>query len=503
MTDYVPAKTSLSRVFLIEGRARPDHNPAYQTAVRAQSPSKNFGDVTRIEAPDSQNYGKFVEIGRIRGEEERATLTLEGRYALDLRSELLRLARKGCAVDVQVHFGQCEDPSAFNNFVKDLILEDVLLVNYEGDDLGALQSGDDSAVNERTELSAKEMYEITPLSFAERAEDVMTNEGIDVVICDDVSCGDCADESDGCKKVFALTKAAGGSAGTPADIVYTLDGGQNFYAHDIDSLSAAEEPNALACLGDYVVVVSVASLSLHYAPKADFKAGTGDPVFTEVATGFVVGKGPQDIWSIGQKAFIVGRGGYVYMTTDPTGGVSVLDAGIATLDNLRSVHALSKTFAVAAGENGSVIFTEDGSIWKAVTLKPVGAGVHINTIKAKNKKEWWIGTSNGRTYYTLDQGVSWTEKAFPGSGAGVVYDIVMATDSVFYLSHATAAPLGRLLSSFDGGHSWVVLPNKVGILPDADRFTAIAACTADPKMLVAVGLAGNAADGIVLVGDMK
>ena len=46
MSDFIPAQTGLSRVFIIEGRARPDHVPEYQSCMRAQALSKSFGDVT-------------------------------------------------------------------------------------------------------------------------------------------------------------------------------------------------------------------------------------------------------------------------------------------------------------------------------------------------------------------------------------------------------------------------------------------------------------------------
>jgi hypothetical protein len=500
--EMIAAQTGNSRVFLIENRARVDHKPSYESFMRAQAPSKGFGDVTKIEAPDPLNYGKFREIGRIRGEDERASITLEGRYAADLRSTMLRLANKGCAVDIQVHFGVCDPPDQFNTFLKDLILEDALIVNWEADDLGALGSADQAVVNERIEVSAKLIYDIIPLGFGEKAEDIMTNEGIDVVICDDISCGDCTNESDGCQRVYILTKAAGGSPSTPADIVYSIDGGLNWYAHDIDTLAAAEEPNALACVGDYLVVVSTASLSQHYALKEDFKAGVGDPAFTEVATGYVAGKGPRDIFSLGTKAWVVGAGGYVYLLEDATAGVTVQDAGAATVDNLNAIDALSSSFAVAVGNSGTVIYTKNGTTWQAATVRPTGAGVHLNTVLVKSKNEWLVGSAAGRLYYTLDAGESWTEKAFPGSGSGVVQELKKASDSIFYMSHTTSAPKGRLLASFNGGYDWIVLPQDSGVIQDSDRYTAIAACVSDPHLLVATGLDGGGSDGIVIVGEM-
>lgn len=489
-------QSSKSRVFLIEGRARPDHIPSYQSCLRMTGISRGYGDIERIECPDPASYGKFVEVAEIRGAAERATTSLEGRYALELISQLLNLANQGCAFDVQLHMGECTDPSNFNLFKKAVVMESAYVTSYSTEDMGALTSGDNAAVNETAEISAKEIYEILPMTFAEQAASVITNEGLDIVIADSISCGECTQSSDGCSKIFVLTAAAGGSPSTPADIVFTINR-STWYAHDVDSLLTAEAPNGLDQLAGYLVVVSQASGSLHYAALTEFNGYT-DPTWTEVSTGFVAGRGPRQIWSTGQYAFIVGAGGYVYGADEPTGGVDVLDAGSATTDDLNAVHGLSAEFAVAVGNSGAVIYTENGTQWSAVA-RPVGNGVHLRTVWVKNKNEWWIGTSTGRLYYTLNKGVTWTEQTFPGSGTGRVDSLVFAKDSIAFLAHATTVPRGRILRSYDGGRSWTVMPES-GSMPASDRVNALAVCN-DANMVAGAGLADNGSDGFIVLGQ--
>jgi hypothetical protein len=494
-----PAKTGQSRVFFIEGRARGDHSTAYQSCLRMTGISWGQGDITKIECPSDSQFDEFDEVGKIKGAKDRVTTSLEGRYPLEVKSEVLRLVRKGCSVDVQLNLGDCTDPRESNKFKKKLIFEEVDFTNFTTEDLGALASGDRAAINETGEISAKDVYEIVPLAFAERAGNLVTNEVLDVVMCDTVSCGECEDESDGCQKIFAISKAAGGSPGTPADLLYSLDGGKTFYAHDIDSLDAVDDPDELDCLGSYIVVVSADSCSLHYALKSEFD-GVTDPDFTETLTGFVAGGCPQAIKSVGNYAFIAGFGGYIYGTSDPTAGVDVLDAGVATADDLFAVDALDEFFAVAVGENSAIVKTENGSTWAAVG-GPTGLGVTYHTIALKSETEWWIGASNGNLYATYDGGLTWNVQAFPGSGSGVVYFVTFATDSIMYLAHQTAATKGRILRSYDGGNTWVVLPESTGTLPANDKINALAACTLDPNMVVGVGLADNATDGFIVVGE--
>lgn len=499
-TSFDALKTAYTRVFLVEGRARGDHKPSYESGFRMTAVSQAYGDVTKIENPDPYRYGKYVEIGEIRGASERVTTSLEGRYAMNLRSTLLELAKANCAVDVQLHIGKCTDPSAFNAFEKAVIIENAFLTNWATEDLGNLASGDEAVVNETADVSGKDVYEVLPMSFGEKASSIVTNEILKAALCDYASCGDCEDESSGCEKVYAISKAAGGSPGTPPDVVFTIDGGTTWYAHDIDTLTSAQDPTDIGCLGSYVIVTSNVANSISYALKSQID-DLIDPAWTEITTGFVTGGEPNCISVKGGKAYIGGDAGYVYLCEDPTVGVTALSAGAATVDDLLDIDALSETFVVAVGRNGQVIYTENGESFARATALPVGVGINLNCVAVKNESEWWVGTSTGRLYYTLDGGGSWTEKSFTGSAAGRVDDIKFATDSVVYMAHATATPAGRILRSYDGGYSWLVTPERTGAtIPSNDRINALVVCAEDPNWVVGVGLADNGSDGFVVVG---
>jgi hypothetical protein len=391
----------------------------------------------------------------------------------------------------------------FNEFDKAIVLEGVQLSNFGTDDLGALSSDENAVVNENVDISASTLYEILKLQFSNKTPDIVVNEVLDVVICDSVACGECASESDGCEKIYAITEAAGGSPVTLPDIVFSLDGGTTWYSHDIDSVTGSSEPNALDCVGDYVVVVSDTGLCLHYVAKEDLNA-TEDPTFTKVTTGFVNAKGPRAISSYGQGAFLVGSGGYVYlMSNDPSEGVTVLDAGLATSGNLKAVDALDENFAVAVDDDGAVIKTENGTDWVATEGRPFNAelNVALNCVAVKSMYEFWVGSSHGKLYYTTDGGKTWTEKGFNGSGYGSVKDVVFSTPSVGFIAHASSTPRGRILRTYDGGYSWSVLPEAEGqSMPLSDAFNALAVCSQNPNFVVGVGLADDATDGIIVVG---
>ena len=494
------ALTGYSRVFLIDGGARPDHTPSYESCLKAGGPDQSFGTVESVECPDPNAYGKFVVMASLRGAAGRATMDVTGRYARDVVSKLLEIGRRGCRVDLQVHFGACTDPSVFTTFDKILVLEDALIENWSAGDLGALASDENAAVDEVASLSAAEMYEVLPLNLVERAQSVVTNEVLDVVICDASSCGECEDESTGCQYIYAISTAAGGSPGTPGDIIHSGDGGAVWYADDIDSLATAESPSAVGCLGDYVVVVSNASGSQHYALKSEIDTVGLDELWTEVLTGYVGGGEPNDCWGIGGVLFVVGDGGYIYLCEDATAGVTVLDAGAATADDLRCVHAYSELLAVAGGDNGAIVFTEDQSSWAATTASPIAGGVRINAVWCLSELVWMIGASNGELWYTLNQGTTWTLISDMGAA---IYDISFSTDSIGYVAYATATPRGGIRRTYAGAESttFKILPEGSSTIAVNDRINALATCPEDPNFVVGVGLADDDADGFIVVGS--
>jgi len=492
---HKPLKTGFTRVFLIEGRARPDHSPAYVSTLKLMSVSQGFGDVTKIEIPDGDEYGKFKEVDRVRGSVERATTSLVGRYAAQVKSTLLKLAKQGCPSDVQCHIGECSDPSSFNTFTKAIILEDALVTTWSTEDLGALSSDEQAKVDETAEVSATDVYEVLPLSYSIKAGDLITNEIVAGTLSDSVSCGDCNEESDGCEKFYLLTKSAGGSAGTPADIVFSVDKGANLFAHDVDTLTT-EEPDDLAVIGSYLVVVSNEAGSLDYALVSEFDAQGTDPTFTQVTTGIVTGKEPNAIWSVGQKAFAVGDGGYIYFTDDPTGGVSVLEAGELKGDDFNCVHALDEYTAIVGGNNGALLATIDRINW---SVKTAPVAENILTVWMQSDNEWQVGTAGGKVYHTINSGDTWTRVTrIEGATPSAINSIRFSTRSVGYMGGVVSSK-GYIWRTFDGGYSWV---RESGYTAN-DSVNVVLACADDPDFVVGGGLADDAVDGIAIIGSSQ
>lgn len=495
--DYNLALASHTRVFLMEGGAGPSHPPVYKALARATSPSVPFGDTTPIRLPDPDKYGAFVNAGKIIGAADLATINLEARMTREL-SEYLRVAQAICEFDIQVHYGLCQNPLDFNGgFDKVLALGKARVTTYSTGDQGAFEPGDDAPIVETLAISLEEYYEIGKIAPEELAGTQIVQEVAGLVICDSRQCGECGIPSNGCERLFVVTKSHGGSPGLPAEVIFTEDGGSTWTETNVTTLAATEDPTGVACVGQYLVVISNESLSLHYASILDLLEGTA--TWTEVTSGFVSTKGPNAIFSLGQSFnWLVGNGGYIYFADNITSAVTVQSSGGATVQNLNAIDGFDNLNLVAAGASNVVLVTDNGGQTWSLVVGPA-VGVALNAIAMLNKNTWFVGTANGKLYYTENSGRTWTEKAFPGNGAGQVRDIKFVSSMVGYMAHDTATPMGRILRTIDGGYSWYVLPESTTLsFPANDKIGRIAACSDDINVVYGGGLGDNGTDGFLV-----
>lgn len=485
-------------MFSIEDAAGPGNPYRFQGYWRAGGISFDQGDITRAYAPSAQQRGKWDTIGKFRGEPGNPGLEILARFSTD-RSDLLRLTNKGCDVDIQVHIGKCSDPQDYTDgWEKVLILENALPTTYGTDELGAMEPGDEGIVNETVPFEGEEYYEVLRLSFQAQGSAQVAREVVGIYVCDAVQCGSCGVTSDGCQIALAVTNSGGGSPGLLSEVLYTKDGGSTWNDVDLNSISASNQPNDIACVGQNVIVVSATDLSIHYADLSDLVTDESH-TWTEVTTGLVVGGGPRAIFSNDPThTWIVGNGGYIYFASDPTSGVEVQDAGSAAVtEDLYAVHGISELVVAAVGDNNTIVVTRNGGdTWEAVTGP--SAGVDLRSIWMRSSREWLVGTAAGTLYYTRDEGASWNAKAFTGSGDGTVHDIKFATRSVGYMAHERDGA-GHILRTINGGYSWKRMPEGGRTFPTNDRINKIALC-GDPNIVYAGGLGADGTDGIIVKG---
>jgi len=484
------------RLFTIQFRAGPGHVPTYQALSKAGAVDFPQGDVTKIEAPSSYTYNRWDQIAMFQGSADRVTLPVMMRMQ-DSRSVLLFLSRLRCPLDIQVHFGDCEDPRDFDfGWKKILVFEDGLFTTYGTGDLMAMEGDEQGTIDEEAEISARDVYEILRMTFLEVAKDLVSEEIIAVSVCDNPTCGDCGSPSDGCSVVMAVSDPATSSPGVLPQVIATADGYATSLERWITTFAIGEHASDATCVGKYLVVISEDGEDIHYAETADIL--NEEETWTAINTGFVVGSGPTAIWSDGPNdTWMVGLNGYIYHTSDPTSGVTVQDAGAATTENLLDVSGWNNEIVVAVGAANAFVYTLDGATWTAGTGPDVAAPDLIS-VALRSEKEWWVGTDDGALYVTIDYGEHWTEITGLKGTPTQVDVIVWASDTVGFVATRHAGPAGQVQRTISGGNTWYIMPETEGAtIPANDYINALAVCEREVNVLFIGGLSDGAVDGFL------
>jgi hypothetical protein len=410
--------------------------------------NESFGAVNPIYARDPLRQEGWVIIGRTREQPELPTATLT---LMEKIGYVPRNLGNQCPFNLYLPIGPCgnlADPT--NGWdVLTIIGGAVAETRDRGERL--TQEGD-NALTDAYALKISETYDIGQLAFGEQVGPQVDREVLDLAWGGGVQCGGCGPQDDGSTRLYILTSSSGaGSPGLQAEVIYVqrdpTTGAITTFEYPLTYLSTSEQPSFLDVMGNYVVVGSNDAGSIAYAEINPITGRLGS--FTEVTTGIVAGKEPNDIYVANPfEAWVVGDGGYIYKLTDPTAGVSVLNAGSTTTNNLNRIHGEGQTI-VAVGASATVVISSNrGESWALSSASPGAAA--LKAVQVKDRYHYWVGGSS--RYYTLDGGASWTEKAI--TGASTITDLLFVTPEVGYTLYNTGSA-ARLQATFDGGSRWL------------------------------------------------
>jgi photosystem II stability/assembly factor-like uncharacterized protein len=412
----------------------------------------------------------------------------------------------GCPSNFYEGVGVCKRPDDFINGWSDF----VKIYSYARPDsksesgLTTQESDDASMTSLPAECTA--IYKIGAFLFGEKGAGEVEREVVGLVWGGGIDCGACGPGDNGTSRLYAVTKSSGAaSPGTPAEIVYTVNGGATFAQQNITGMGGTVDPTGIAIAGNTLIVLDTTGNGYWFA---EINQLTGVPgTWTNVTAGFVASKQPTDIFVAGaSELYFSANGGYIYKSTDVASGVTVLDAGNVNTSNYQRIHGLDDALVVV-GDSGKIVKSGNrGQTWANVTLSPTSATVRA--VLVLDEYRYWIGTSGGKVYYTADGGETFTEVTLPGGALTVIDDIVSATDEVLHISARTATPTGRLITSWNGGQKWAssaVVTQRIQNFPTASRFNRIAVPrtgqpTTDSNTIALGGLSGGGTDGILELG---
>lgn len=489
------ATNDLARVFLFPtGVNACNVRPVYGDCFSVDGLTQDNGDVTRIECPDPTQYGKFREMGVIRGEKGRLTTTLSRRMIIEEIAQLRKLFDEDCPFDAHLHWGVCTDPTAFNQYAAAWVLRDVYVTNWSTDPVVALQSGDRNPVNESIDVSAGDFYQIlATLRYTARAATLTTDPVVDLAICGFKSCGgDACPPSNGCDKVYAISDAC--------QLFVSLDGGGTWNEIAVTCPGdPAETPVGVTCLGDYVVIVTAEG---SYIYDLRNNLDLDDASWASVQGAITVGT---DGNPIGIHTVFTSTGPVALIYTD-TGRIFALDSNLnLTLQNDEVAadaainNMASGSGVIVAALDGGVVMVNSNGIWSQTANAPTATDLH--SVVVKTAKNWYVGGEDGELWCTADGGCTWAQVVFPESAepGTVVTDMAMSNTHVLWMAAG-----GRIYRSIDGGSSWVIEPNDSSpgcriAAAELGTVSKVVACTHDPNRIMGVGTADTA--GLIVLGE--
>jgi len=412
----------------------------------------------------------------------------------------------GCPNNFYEVVGPCKRPDDFINGWSDF----VKIYSYGRangkNETGNTTQEDDNASMTEVEFAFAAIYKIGALLFGEKAAPEVEREVVDVVFAGGIDCGGCGPADNGSSRIYAVTKSSGAaSPGTPAEVIYSVDGGLTWAQQNITGLGGTVDPTGIEIVGNTLLVLDTAGNGYWIA---DINTLTGVPgTWSNVTTGFVASKQPNDIYVVSpNEVYFAANGGYIYKSTDIASGVTVLDAGNVNTSNYQRIDGEDDTIVVV-GDSGKIVKSSNrGATFANVTLSPTSATVRA--ILVLDDFRYWIGTSGGLVYYTINGGETFAPQTLPGGTLTVIDDIVAATDEVIHIAARTSTPTGRVISSWCGGQKWASSASNTQRLqnvPTASRFNRIAVprtgqATTDSNTIALGGLSGGGTAGILELG---
>lgn len=215
----------------------------------------------------------------------------------------------------------------------------------------------------------------------------------------------------------------------PVDVVRNVETGRN------RSFLGAIVVGALP----WFVIAGLLVGAFTIRPGGIAKAVAPPPISAQDHFYDVAHPGPDVLWMVGMLGKIV---------RSEDGGQSWVEQRSMTKRNLQSIAAWNPREAVAVGDNGIVLVTQDGgNTWKKETTPRSKISNKFMRVRIlKNGTAWIVGTM-GAVLESTDHGHTWARRV-------PVHD-VSRMDIAGVGKHIwVAGEFGQILASDDGGESW-------------------------------------------------
>jgi len=434
----------------------------------------DLSDLTRPQGETTNSYqrsgkNKFDVVQTIQSIPEPGTATVS------LYSGVVNLLDElPCPFSLLVYNSNCGSDEDSTNYDWVDLLADITkteitqsnVVNQIGAD-GATDVGGD--VLQEISLEFQEYIKIKPLLSTDFTLAALSGRIVsDISVCDsDPECGDCSDPTIGCQTIWIITNGSPGFYGD-ARIFKSTDGGNSFTEQTNSMTIDSDNLSAISCAGDVVVIANSDTAEYQFT-------NDGGTTWALVTTPDEV---LNDVFTLSDtKIWFAADNGNIYFSSDKGATIVTQDDGVATAQNLNSIHFADAEKGYAVGDSNAFVTSTDGGTSWAAGTGPIAA-VNLNVVRAvPNSDIVFAGGANGILYRSTDKGVTWTT-AFDGSTGSAPFstgitDIAICKCNRVLVSGNDANGLGAVRGSIDGGDTFVSIATPV---TGAESINALTCC---------------------------
>ena len=424
------------------------------------APGGGINELIRCFKPDGTGW---EVLGATRNPPDPVTTTITG--LIEKTAGYLEQIAEGanCPFPMYVNGKLCPPYDVFSGAARWYAIEQAV-IGTQG--LMSLVHRDEDNISEQS-------FEITAYPPVLRGRDVssdrlgmsgFTDDAHDIASCSTPSCasGDCGEAVDYCDVLVICTDAVAGTAAP--QILRSADNGGTWAATASDPFNATENAIAVECftVGANTSRIltardGVSATPMHVEYSDDDGANFTDVTVTGStnAYGAVYGGAmfALDMYHIWLVITDGSAGSEMWFSED--GGVTWTEQTLAgPTGYYYAVHFQDENVGMVVGAADAVeITTDGGNTWTAATA--TGDGGDLLCVGENQGGDiWWVGSDDGQMYYSSDHGTSWTERTFPGSGAGAVYDLGFSSRTVGWMAHSPTNATAIVYRSRNGGTTW-------------------------------------------------
>ena len=443
----------------------PNTEPKFLGCHTIGSVTRPRGTNTLNHCPDPVNPGQYVVSSKTKAPPGLVTFTIESKvYRVFDYLENLK-----CPIPIIAQVTSCAPKNQFWNWDRAYIFPNSDAVQ-EG--INNLVSGgaDDNEVMQTFDMEADDMIRVIPLTVT-RDMSILESVALNhVFACDqDICAGPCGAANERCDTLYAVGDAVVGSALGTANVWIQENG--VWTVTDADPFLTSEDIRGGACFAidrntSRILVFRGSTVGGAPAEAAysDDRGATWANVNIGTVNGeYIINSGA--IAALSQNNIWVGTNlGRIYYSNN--GGASWTvqeDQGIHSAA-WNWVYMMDDRTGMAGGAGDVIAVTVDGGqVWSQVNS--TGSGGDITTGGVVDLYNFWVGTDDGRVFYTSDGGATWNERNVVGSGVGRVDAIRFVNNMIGYLAMRDDVAKTTFLATRNGGFSWEVIttPTNLGI----------------------------------------